>query len=291
MKKIVKSPFFTIKENKLLYLNQCKICELPREEKIRKDILIKEGAIFEIDNYKRINKSVLVLEPHPDDYALSALAYTINFENVQVLNIFTKTKLEYFPWITQIKLNQEEYEKLRIEESKFAIENILKQNFITLQEKSLRITNKKEEKVKELIINAIVELLNKNPDINTILVPMGVGEHPDHIMIYNTVMENYNLLNKYKIILYPEYPYIRSKKNFYKRLDYVNQYVETIKIKNTVDKYIDTITNAIISYKSQFIDINREQMLAIVREDSWGVGQDYGKEELDFFYYQVEGKK
>ena len=32
-------------------------------------------------------------------------------------------------------------------------------------------------------------------------------------------------------------------------------------------------------------------MLAIVREDSWGVGQDYGKEELDFFYYQVEGKK
>lgn len=291
MKKIIKSPFFSIKNNDLLYLKKYKICQLPQEDKIKEDIMLREGAIFEIQDFKKKNKSVLVLEPHPDDFALSALAYSINSYDVQVLNIFTKTTLDYFPWKDKVNLNSEQYEELRIKESIFAINKMLKQNFSTIREKSTRITDKKETEIKEIIIKATLDILNNNKTIETILVPMGVGEHPDHIIIYNTIMENYNLFKDYKIVLYPEYPYARSNKNYNDRLEFIKRQAKIRDIKIKIDKYLDLIVNAIMVYKSQFDDINREQMLAIVREDCWGVGQDYKKEELDFIYYAVEGKK
>ena len=46
MKKIIKSPFYTIADDKLFYLDKYQIAKLPLEEDIRKTILLNEGVLF-----------------------------------------------------------------------------------------------------------------------------------------------------------------------------------------------------------------------------------------------------
>lgn len=45
--------------------------------------------------------------------------------------------------------------------------------------------------------------------------------------------------------------------------------------------------NAISVYKSQFDDIDKNQMLAIVREDGRAVSTEYNKEHISSVYYKI----
>lgn len=288
--KTMKSKFYNIDENNdLLYLNKFTICKLPKERSIKNDILKKEGVILNCPQFKKFNNSVLVLEPHPDDFVLSVLAYTIGRYNANVLNIFTKTTLKYFPWIEHIKLDENQYEKLRIEESQMVIEQMLNQKFNTLREKSMRITDKKSIFVENEIFDGVMTELKKDNSISDIMVPMGVGEHPDHLITHNTMMKFYNKLDNYKIILYPEYPYSRCKKNYCDRLNFINQQYIVKPIVVDIESSLNYIVDCISAYKSQFVDINRDQMLALVREDCWAISQDFNKEKLSYVFYEIIG--
>ena len=117
MKEYIESPFYSIKNNKLFYLNSYEICKLPLEEEIKRDILITEGVLFRKNEIQRQKKTTLVLEPHPDDFVLSALGYILNKYNAIIGNIFSKTDINSFTWINSIQINENEYEKLRIKES------------------------------------------------------------------------------------------------------------------------------------------------------------------------------
>ena len=292
MMKTIKSSFFNIdKDDKLLYLNKCVVCHLPKENDLRAEALKREGAVFECAYQRKFDESVLVLEPHPDDFALSALAYTIGKYNASVLNVFTKTTLKYFPWIDRIKLNSSEYEKIRLEESHMVIEKILNQKFSSLMEKSMRLVNEKENAIEARILDAVKKELNSDEKLSIIMVPMGVGEHPDHLAVHDAMMNNYSEFNNYKIILYPEYPYLRSKKQYYNRMQFINEHYVIEPIVVDVEKYINIIVDCISGYKSQINDVNRDQMLAIVREDCWAVAQDYDTEKLSFVFYEVKGVK
>ena len=65
MKKIIMSPFFSMNNDSLIYLNKFEICKLPSDKEIRRKILHDEGALFY--QYKNIKKdsSIIILEPHP----------------------------------------------------------------------------------------------------------------------------------------------------------------------------------------------------------------------------------
>ena len=92
MKKTIFSPFYTINsKNELKYLDKYKICKLPSEKEIMKEILKKEGVLLSCYKNKKYDNTVLVLEPHSDDFALSALAYCIDKYSVEVLNVFSIT--------------------------------------------------------------------------------------------------------------------------------------------------------------------------------------------------------
>lgn len=291
MKTII-SKFYSIDEDqKLLYLNKVLICELPKDENLKKEILIKEGVLLRCTQFKKFDESVLVLEPHPDDFALSALAYTIGRYNANVLNIFTKTTLKYFPWMNKIELSAIEYEKIRLEESSMVVKSMLNQKFKSLKEKSMRITKKKNQLIESEIFNAVNNELECDKALLTLMVPMGVGEHPDHLIIYNTIMNNYDKFKNYKILLYPEYPYSRCKKKYYDRMKFINDHYIVKPIIVNIEDYLDNIVDCISAYKSQFDDINRNQMLAIVREDSWAIAQDYNSDKLSYVFYEVMGVK
>lgn len=282
-------PFFFIEGNKLKYLNKYTICNLPKEEDIKQMILENYGVIIEKRNriLTEKTKKVLVLEPHPDDFALSALGYINDDMDVTVLNIFSNMKLESFTWKEHIKITQEEYEKLRLQESKIAIEKILNYKFISVREKSTRITNKTNEDISKDISEVVEKIFNEN-QFDTIMIPMGIGEHPDHLCVFDYFIKRYvkNGL-KAEIILYPEYPYARSKKSYIDRLNKIKNKFKLEEIVVDIEDKLQNMINAISVYKSQFDDIDKNQMLAIVREDCKAVATEYNKDHISLVYYKI----
>ena len=204
MKKEIYIPFFSTENDKLTYLDRYTICDLPKEENIKKMFLKQYGAIIEKDINANVDKTieVLVLEPHPDDFALSAMGYIQENMNVTVLNIFSKMKIDSFTWSEHIEINEKEYEELRLLESKIAIQDILNYDFISLKEESTRITKKTIQEIQKSIIEAVKKIL-KEKKIDIIMIPMGIGKHLDHLCIYETIINEYvNLKIDSTMILY-----------------------------------------------------------------------------------------
>lgn len=291
MKNNILSPFYSIKNNNLIYLNEYKICKLPIDEEIKQKILKDEGVLLTQINKSKADDTILVLEPHPDDFALSALGYSLDRFNVTVLNIFPKTSLNYFTWKDHIKINEETYEKIRLKESELSIEKILKQHFISLKEKSMRITNKSYDEIERIILENTKRILKEKAIIKTILVPMGIGNHPDHIVVHDTIMKAYDKDDNFKIILYPEYPYARCRKAYNDRLDKIKNKYKIKPVVIDMELKIDIVADAISAYRSQFDDMNRNQMLSIIREDYRAIAQEYEQNDLSSVYYEVEGVK
>lgn len=287
MKNLIKSPFYTIADNKLLYLNKYEICKLPLEEDIREMILINEGVLLYKKELKKFWKKILVIEPHADDYALSALAYSMNNDTI-VANIFSKTNIDSFTWNNYINININEYERLRLEESELSINKLLDKRFVSLKEESTRINKKELSFVKNNILKFIRDILKSNPDIDTIMIPMGIGNHPDHIIVHDTIMKELGTNSKYTIIFYPEYPYARCRVNYDSRMEELKKIYNIKPIVVDVEDKLDILTDAVSAYRSQFDDINRIQMLAIIREDCRAIAQEFNKENLSFVYYEVE---
>ena len=287
MKKLIKSPFYTIVDDKLFYLNKYQIAKLPLEDDIRETILLNEGVLFNKIDLKKSPKKILIIEPHPDDYALSALAYSIN-NDVIVANIFSKMKIDSFTWKNYIDIDTDEYEKLRLDESEFSINILLDNQFISMKEESTRINKKELSIIKNNISKFIRNLLKSNPNIDTIMVPMGIGNHPDHIIVHDTVMEELEKISGYKIVFYPEYPYARCRANYEKRIGEINKKYNIKPIVVDAEGKLNILADAVSAYRSQFDDINRTQMLAIIREDGRATAQEFNKENLSFVYYEVE---
>lgn len=291
MREEIYMPFYSIVDNKLVYLEKYIICELPKEENISKKILEDEGVILlkNKKNKAQINQKILVIEPHPDDFALSALGYINDNMQVIVLNIFSNMKLDSFTWKDNISINEYEYENLRLRESKIAIEEFLNYKFISLKEKSTRINKDNIKNIQNKILSNLTNII-ENYSIDTLMIPMGIGNHSDHITVYNAIMNNYiNLLDKnIRVIFYPEYPYARCKKSYIERLEKIKQNHKLKPQIVDVEEKIENIVNCVSVYKSQYDDINRKQMLAIIREDCRAIATEYKKEKNSLAYYELE---
>lgn len=293
MKKEINLPFFSAENDKLTYLDRYTICDLPKEENIKKMFLKQYGAIIEKDINTNVDKTieVLVLEPHPDDFALSAMGYIQENMNVTVLNIFSKMKIDSFTWSEHIDINEKEYESLRLLESKIAIQDILNYDFISLKEESTRITKRTIQEIKKSIIEAVKKILEEKK-IDIIMIPMGIGKHLDHLCIYEAIINEYVNLNiDSTMILYPEYPYARCKKSYIDRLKEIYEVFDLKENIVNIETKLQDIVNVISIYKSQFDDINKEQMLAIVREDGRAISTEYNKENVSLVYYKIDGRK
>ncbi|MFA5406236.1 MAG: hypothetical protein WC307_02670 [Candidatus Nanoarchaeia archaeon] len=122
----IKLPYYTINNGKVYYLN--KVCYLNTNSKIINKVMLKDyGLIIKklVIKKNKVNKErLLFIEPHPDDIAYSCGGFLIKkakTNNIDVLTIFTRSSLKTFPWRKLIKISEDDYEKLRITESKIAI--------------------------------------------------------------------------------------------------------------------------------------------------------------------------
>ena len=282
---IINLPFFKIKNDSVFYLDKCKYLPLDGLQltgALRDKILLDEGVIIQkkkIDKNKKIKERILVIEPHPDDFALSASGYTLNAlskgASVTVLNIFSKTSVTKFPWRDKINISDDQYEKLRINESIIAVEKYLGERFESLRLPSPSLKGNTEtysEKYnqKDLIKDIAIRLEKKiiKEKFNTILCPMAVQGHIAHSIAFDAVTDVFKSLKQnFNLIIYEDIPYSRNKTAYFKRLKQLKAMMDMKDFSVATDKYLEIMADLIIIYRSQFDDINRQQMLAIIKED------------------------
>ncbi len=223
-------------------------------------------------------EKILVIEPHPDDFALSAsglvLTRLAKGATCTILNVFSRTATDKFPWDGKVNLGEDDFEQLRLMESRLAVELYLGQTFhsLRLPLASLRGhhevfgTDHNEPELVKTLGELIVEQV-QNDEIDTVLFPLAIQGHKDHLLTHDAAIAARSVVgDACDFIMYEDYPYARNKLAYSSRLAKVQRlHAEELYI--AVDAWVAIMANMAIIYRSQFDDINRDQMLAIMRED------------------------
>ena len=310
---IIKLPFFKVKNDSIFYLNEYKYLPLNGMQLtggLRDKILFDEGILIQrrsIEKNKKIIEKILVVEPHPDDFALSASGYVLDAlsrgADVTVLNVFSKTSVTKFPWRNEINISNEQYEKLRIDESVIAIEQYLGEKFESFRLPSPTLdgnikTYPKIYHQDELINNLAKRLVKKiiRGKIDTVLCPMAVQGHIAHSITFDAIVKAFGLVNQsFKLIIYEDMPYARNKMAYFNRLKQIKKQMTIEDFYIPTDKYLEIMADLIIIYRSQFDDVNRQQMLAIIKEDFRATSSDQKsvnkKTEFSQRYFKVKSSK
>lgn len=279
-------PFFTEDGNCFSYLEQypyIDLGELEAGSPIRERILLSEGIHIikpkiEVP-YSAVSDKLVVLEPHPDDMALSASGYVMRAlargGQCQVIDLFSRTSINRFPWRDKVHLDEEALEQLRLQESHLAVEEFLGQQFSTMQlplaskrgYKDIFSRSHDDDELVASIGKALVKSI-ADSGANKILSPLAVQGHIDHLVTFDVGMYIKRVLgNEVDLILYEDYPYSRNKTAYTERLGEVRADSELDPEYVEVDDYLDAMADMAIIYRSQFDDLNRDQMHAIMRED------------------------
>lgn len=287
MSDILKLPYFSRQDNAIFYLDQYEYLDLdginiasPAGERL----LLAEGVNVKMPSIpvpsQPSNERIVILEPHPDDFALSASGYGMNTiasgSVCHVINLFSRTTIARFPWQNKVTINEEMLEELRLQESQLAVGSFLGQEFTSLR---LPLASKRGydeifaerhhdqvlvQHIGGLLTSMIVEL-----DTKTILCPLAIQGHIDHLVTFDVGMFIKDALgNQVNLVLYEDYPYARNKNAYAKRLLEVSVDHRLTQEYIAVDENLNTMADMAIIYRSQFDDINRDQMYAIMREDT-----------------------
>lgn len=279
--KICTHPHFTIRERVLYYLGDISILDLSNfAHEYIPTILIDEGITFNkmiLDTTTDLcNEHILVVEPHLDDFALSASGYVINEINhgatCHVLNIFSRTNEDYFTWKDKKFISREIYESIRLEEAKFAIHLLLSSEFSSLHKTSLNLNSTFDSAD---IVNKILSI-TKNESITQILFPIGIF-HKDHLAIYSVAKKLCTLLNnRIKIVFYEDYPYSNNKIAYSAAVQRFKGDFDVKEVYVAVNDFFEEMVDLMIAYRSQFNDLNRKQMQAIMREYFKNISSEMG---------------
>ncbi|WP_117161172.1 PIG-L deacetylase family protein [Paraliobacillus sp. X-1268] len=177
-----------------------------------------------------INKSVLIMSPHIDDAFLS-LGGTIHLlsskgVDIKVVNVFSKTNFSIKPSMTDIQRIRRNEEMLNAN----LVRNISSNNnidveFLGIPDAVMRghkvndvldyprgNTHMEEYSLKTELVSIIKNLIKTNKK-STIFIPLGIGNHIDHVILRDAFFESMPTgYNKQVILGYEEQPYsfIRS---------------------------------------------------------------------------------
>ena len=271
---------FTLVGNEILFLDTTYLKldnSINLSNPFHKKLLFDEEIIK-----KNSRKKVLIIEPHLDDCALSCTGYLIKSlksgNKITLLNIFSKGKLNSFPW-KNINISEQKYENLRLYEAKTFCD-YLEINFISFKLKQATKRNHDSpfsalNKIDQKLIYELSKKFSKlieNYDI--ILYPGGVQEHIDHIVVYEAISLIEKSHPEKKFIVYEEYPYASNKIAFQGRIKKIS---ENKKIKPKyipVRNNLEIMANLAIIYRSQFDDINNIQMLALFQDRCRAITQE-----------------
>lgn len=285
MSDILRMPYFSQADQSIKYLDQYEYADvsgLQMDSPSGIRFLFSEGICVATPDFPDVPKSgreILALEPHCDDLALSASGYAMEAIRsgyaCNSLNLFSKTAIDRFPWGDKISITEEEFESLRLQEAQLAIEDFLGQSFRSLR---LPLASKRgyeeifadthhDQKLVKSIGGIIIDNI-QNTGVDTLLCPMAIQGHIDHQVTFDVgVYVKRALENQVELVLYEDYPYARNRTAYNKRLKEVRTEHKIQVDYLPVDTSLDSMADMAIIYRSQFDDINRDQMLAIMRED------------------------
>jgi len=286
MSEVIQLPYFTQDEHAIKYLGQFPVLELEGLDlasRVGQKILFAEGICVKKPDFQASNPldgtKVVVLEPHPDDFALSASGYAMEAiasgAIIRVINLFSKTSIDRFPWQDKITITEQEFEDLRLQESHLAIEEFLGQQLTSMR---LPLASKRgydeifadshhDHELVKRVGEYLARLLSKL-HVDTVLAPLAVQGHIDHLVTFDVGMSLQRALgDQVKFILYEDYPYSRNKSAYNNRLRKVGDEYQISPEYIPVDEHLDSMADMAIIYRSQFDDINRDQMHSIMRED------------------------
>lgn len=279
-------PYFVQGEHDIKYLGQHSYLEtdgINLASPIGQRVLLAEGiCVNELSlptDRPSEGRILAALEPHPDDLALSASGYAMSAIAAggicRSMNLFSRTAIDRFPWHDKVNLTEEELEDLRLQESNLAVGDFLGQQFTSLRlplaskrgyEEIFADTHHDQGLVRQVsdeLTDTIVE-----DGVDTVLCPLAVQGHIDHLVTFDVGMSiKRNLGNEIDLILYEDYPYTRNKRAYSQRLQKVSDMCRLGPEYLNVDDFLDSMADMAIIYRSQFDDINRDQMHAVMRED------------------------
>lgn len=279
-------PYFTRSEHEITYLGQYPYIELDGLDitsHVGRRVLRSEGIEVVKPDLRPAaelsGRKIVVLEPHPDDMALSASGYVMQAiadgAACQDINLFSQTGIDRFVWRDKVTITEPAFEALRLQESSLAIETFLGQRFQSMR---LPLASKRgyaetfaDTHHDQALVRSIGETLAGTiSDIgaDTILGPLAVQGHIDHLVTFDVARHIKHVLGgEIEMLLYEDYPYTRNKTAYRQRLDTVSAELGLKPEYIPVDGLLDAMADMAIIYRSQFDDINRDQMLAIMRED------------------------
>ena len=292
MNNFIRLPYFNEDSGKICYLDQCEVLDiggLSADSDLANKLMTDEGVIIRRRMISKKNKpsgKLLVVEPHPDDFALSSSGYALmalseGYE-CKVLNLFSKTAVDNFPWKNKLDITERELEKLRLLESRLAIEDYLGEEFESFNLPMATLRGNKEIIVSKHegadLTNSIAETLIKKiskENYDVVLCPLGIQGHIDHLVAFEAAVTAYKKSKRsFNLIFYQEYPYARNHQALSDRLQRLKELAQLQPLYIDVGGYVEQICDMISIYRSQFDDINRHQMLAVIKEDFRAIGAE-----------------
>tara|TARA_Y100000310_G_C20685873_1_gene818953 strand:+ start:2530 stop:3468 length:939 start_codon:yes stop_codon:yes gene_type:complete len=273
---------FELREESAFFLGQEKYVSFDTKinhlNPLHKKVLIDEGIIIQKRSFQKRQYSkekYLVLESHPDDFALSCAGFMLDeFENgarMTLLNIFSRGSLSTFPWNSRVNITEAEYEDLRLYESRTVAEYLgvefrsqrrvlgLKRGHKTPFES---LTERDSEVIEELAESLETEIRGHS----SMLVPLGIQNHVDHLVVYEAALRCKKRNPSLRTLFYEDLPYARNRIAHRSRMDKVADQIDLKPIYVDVGAFIDIMADLASIYRSQFDDVNRIQRLALVQE-------------------------
>lgn len=194
-------------------------------------------------------KKILVLSPHLDDVALSCSDFCLHKKKhgyqIQVINFFTnfgKNKKFQNKRIAEDKAAMQllgfSYINLGLNDAKFRNQHVVHKN-----NSFIRNPNKTDTKIKK----ELRKIFNKLPKSEIVLVPLGLGNHVDHVLIKNMALD---CLGKLEIYFYVDQPYALHLKNWK-----ISHLRSILVMKKIISKPNKKRSASIKLYKSQLNDL------------------------------------
>lgn len=213
----------------------------------------------------------IFLSPHYDDIAFSVNSF-VEKDDI-IIDVYTETKYienkNIFLNMSVSELRKQE-EKLYTKGKNVSFINL---DFLDECPNITPFLFYHNLKPREIIENKILELLRIlfKKGYSKLFCPLGVGKHYHHMEVFEIVHKNYIYLSqRFEIFFYVDFPYISYKNNLRQRLRYLSRFLKQNSIhQKKLLLTREQIQNKLVSlstYKSQFIDTNRQTILLKMRD-------------------------
>ena len=198
------------------------------------------------------------ISPHFDDicFSMSGLIQNLKEYEKTVINIFTNScyiRRMSMPYLDQLKRMELISEIRKNEDTIFCKKynaNQINLGFFEASTKS--IINEQENN--KLIYEKLKEVINFNEE-KLIFIPMGIGNHEDHLQVFNIFKNIINKKTQIKFIIYEDLPYAHVRNDRYLRIGELSNFL----INNGFKNYKLRLNKENILQKKKYIILYESQ--------------------------------